>query len=121
MCLLDLLFPFRSQKVKFVFDGQFEFEDEFLEYIYRLSNFNFWHYGFCGCSQNAIQLEEKEKREKELRIKIIEEAEEYKLGFYEKRKLNFESNKVTNREREKVQFSLPFLKPVYFFFPSAVL
>lgn len=52
--------------------------------------------------------------EKELRIKIIEEAEEYKIGFYEKRKLNVESNKVNNREREKVQFSLPFLEQYSF-------
>ena len=56
-------------------------------------------------SQNAIQLEEKEKREKEMRLKIIEEAEEYKVAFYEKRKLNVESNKVQNREREKVTFT----------------
>ncbi|KAE9613529.1 hypothetical protein Lal_00016031 [Lupinus albus] len=52
--------------------------------------------------QNAIQLEEKEKREKELRAKIFEEAEDYKLAFYEKRNLNVETNRIQNREREKL-------------------
>ncbi|OIW10436.1 hypothetical protein TanjilG_24996 [Lupinus angustifolius] len=52
--------------------------------------------------QNAIQLEEKEKREKELRVKIFEEAEEYKLAFYEKRNVNVETNRIQNREREKL-------------------
>ncbi|PKI40112.1 hypothetical protein CRG98_039484 [Punica granatum] len=52
--------------------------------------------------QNAILLEEKEKREKELRIQILEEADVYIREFYEKRKLNVESNKTNNREREKL-------------------
>jgi len=65
------------------------------------------------CSQNVIQLEEKEKREKEMRLKIIEEAEEYKVAFYEKRKLNVETNKVQNKEREKVKFTHNIY--VYFF------
>lgn len=58
--------------------------------------------GLCWNSQNALLLEQKEKREKELRIQIIEEAEEFKRAFYEKRKHNVETNKVENREKEKV-------------------
>ncbi|GMP72494.1 hypothetical protein CsSME_00030513 [Camellia sinensis var. sinensis] len=52
--------------------------------------------------QNAIRLEEREKMEKELRNQIIEEAEEYKRAFYEKRKLNIETSKIDNREKEKL-------------------
>ncbi|KAK7349847.1 hypothetical protein VNO77_07604 [Canavalia gladiata] len=52
--------------------------------------------------QNAIRLEEKEKKEKEMRMQIIEEAEEYKIEFYRKREANVENNKASNREREKL-------------------
>ncbi|KAL0305792.1 UNVERIFIED_CONTAM: Clathrin light chain 1 [Sesamum radiatum] len=52
--------------------------------------------------QNAIRLEEKEKREKETRNQIVEEAEVFKQAFYEKRKLNLETSKTNIREREKL-------------------
>lgn len=51
---------------------------------------------------NAIQLAEKEKKEKEMLIQIIEEADEFKAEFYRKRKITFENNKTTNREKEKL-------------------
>ncbi|RXH94620.1 hypothetical protein DVH24_024304 [Malus domestica] len=54
-----------------------------------------WQFQFI--KQNAIHLEEKEKREKELLVQIIEEADEFK-----KRKITTENNKVANREREKL-------------------
>lgn len=50
-------------------------------------------------------LEDKEKKEKEQREQIIVEAQQYKEAFYEKRKLNVETSKVQNREKEKVPFS----------------
>ncbi|KAG5550483.1 hypothetical protein RHGRI_015451 [Rhododendron griersonianum] len=57
------------------------------------------------CRLNAIRLEEKEKREKELLREIIEQAEEYKTEFYRRRKLACENNKVANREKEKIGYS----------------
>ncbi|KAF2288544.1 hypothetical protein GH714_008330 [Hevea brasiliensis] len=51
---------------------------------------------------NAIRLEEKEKKEKEMLQHIIEEAEEYKREFYIKRQLTIEKNKASNREKEKL-------------------
>ncbi|KAK9126144.1 hypothetical protein Scep_014990 [Stephania cephalantha] len=50
---------------------------------------------------NAIRLEEKEKREKELLNQIIDEADEYKIDFHQRRKSNVETNKNNNKEKEK--------------------
>ncbi|KAK1692871.1 hypothetical protein QYE76_009568 [Lolium multiflorum] len=52
--------------------------------------------------QNALVLEEKEQKEKELQAQIIAEAEEFKIAFYEKRLQTCETNKVHSREREKI-------------------
>ncbi|RRT64922.1 hypothetical protein B296_00005960 [Ensete ventricosum] len=49
-----------------------------------------------------------ERKEKEVRNQILAEAEEYKIAFYEKRKLNFEMNKIQIREREKVMLTVNF-------------
>ncbi|XP_054781360.1 clathrin light chain 3-like [Prosopis cineraria] len=52
--------------------------------------------------KNAAELEEKERKEKELRQHIIEEAEEYKMEFCRKREINVENNKASNREKQKL-------------------
>lgn len=72
--------------------------------------------GWIG-RQNAIRLEEKEKQEKEMLKEIIEEAEEYKIEFYRKRKVTIENNKAANRENEKVSGQNSILKilPIIFF------
>ncbi|KAI4324465.1 hypothetical protein MLD38_029953 [Melastoma candidum] len=51
---------------------------------------------------NAIKLEEKEKREKEVLVQIIEEAEQFKVEFYQKRAVTVENNRNSNREKEKL-------------------
>lgn len=51
---------------------------------------------------NAIRLEEKEKREKELLQEIIDEADQYKIDFYRRRKVAVDNNKASNRDKEKV-------------------
>ncbi|CAA7028949.1 unnamed protein product [Microthlaspi erraticum] len=51
---------------------------------------------------NAIQLEEKEKKEKEVRNQILEEANQFKEDFHKKRELACENNKAANREKEKL-------------------
>lgn len=52
--------------------------------------------------QNAILLEDKERREKESLSQIIKEAEDYKVESYKKREIACENNKITNREKEKL-------------------
>lgn len=54
--------------------------------------------------KNAIRLEAKEKREKELLSQIIVEAEEYKVEFQRKSQIKCETNRAANREKEKVRF-----------------
>ncbi|KZV23500.1 clathrin light chain 2 [Dorcoceras hygrometricum] len=55
-----------------------------------------------GNRQNAIRLEDKEKREKELLNQIIVEADQYKAEFHQKKEINREANISTNREKEKI-------------------
>ncbi|XP_047332370.1 clathrin light chain 2-like [Impatiens glandulifera] len=52
--------------------------------------------------QNAVRIEEKERKEKELLSQILTEADGYKVEFYNKRQINYEVNKSTNMEKEKL-------------------
>lgn len=52
--------------------------------------------------QNAMRLEDKERREKELLNQIIVEADHYKAEFHQKLEINREANISTNREKEKI-------------------
>ena len=54
--------------------------------------------------QNDIQIKEKERREKEILNQILGEADDYKVDFYNKRKVTCETNRTTNKEKEKVNF-----------------
>ncbi|KAK4396132.1 Clathrin light chain 2 [Sesamum angolense] len=50
---------------------------------------------------NAIRLEEKERREKEVLKEIIKEADEHKAEYYRKWKIRCENSRAVNREKEK--------------------
>eukprot|EP00246_Nothoceros_aenigmaticus_P006606 TRINITY_DN19605_c0_g1_i1.p1 TRINITY_DN19605_c0_g1~~TRINITY_DN19605_c0_g1_i1.p1 ORF type:complete len:333 (+),score=70.61 TRINITY_DN19605_c0_g1_i1:37-999(+) len=52
--------------------------------------------------QNALRLEEKERKEKETQNRIVEEADDFKLDFYNKRNANKEAVAKSNREKEKL-------------------
>ncbi|KAK6120275.1 hypothetical protein DH2020_045966 [Rehmannia glutinosa] len=52
--------------------------------------------------QNAIRLEEKQRKEKELLKDIIEEADEFKAEYYKKWQIRCENSRAVNREKEKL-------------------
>ncbi|KAG6555300.1 hypothetical protein Mapa_003343 [Marchantia paleacea] len=52
--------------------------------------------------ENAIRLEEKERKEREKLAQVIEDADYYKDEVYVKRKTTMENGRKTNRDKEKV-------------------
>ncbi|KAL9152966.1 hypothetical protein ABFS82_10G017800 [Erythranthe guttata] len=63
--------------------------------------------------KNALRLEEKERREKEMVKDIIEEADTYKTEYSDKWKIRCDNNRAINREKEKVSlFNIFFLNEV---------
>ncbi|KAF3787956.1 Clathrin light chain 2 [Nymphaea thermarum] len=52
--------------------------------------------------QNAMLLQEKENKEKELLNQIVDEADDYKADFYRRKEINREISKANNREKEKL-------------------
>ncbi|KAL7136263.1 hypothetical protein ABFS83_10G018000 [Erythranthe nasuta] len=63
--------------------------------------------------KNALRLEEKERREKEMVKDIIEEADTYKTEYYDKWKIRCDNNRAINREKEKVSlYNIFFLNEV---------
>lgn len=60
------------------------------------------HLSLAVRRQNALRLEEKERKEKESRDRAVEDAEDFKADFYAKRNAHKEAVAKSNREKEKV-------------------